>query len=281
MSGPPAIRQNNDIARLGEESQADAQPLSVVPGKWRRLTIRLGAFEIGYASVKIAPQHPRQRERWYPVTLRRTSLSGRLVEHLGLTIVALLFLGGVISVLAMRSDAFVSGSANRWPIIDAAEGSGAAPDAKADAVTAALAEKEQPAPVPVAVTLQPSIVRAAIREGLADLARNGAMGGRPGIPSASAVGQVPAAEVGAGGIAGGIAAMTGPLDRIPAVAAAIKRAMATGEIQNWTAGGMEGVVVIGQGYQKGEAVCREGSILARDGGPENRTQTFERCSKGP
>ncbi|HTH29197.1 MAG TPA: hypothetical protein VL918_12100, partial [Sphingobium sp.] len=238
MSGPPAIRQNNDIARLGEESQADAQPLSVVPGKWRRLTIRLGAFEIGYASVKIAPQHPRQRERSYPVTLRRTSLSGRLVEHLGLTIVALLFLGGVISVLAMRSDAFVSASANRWPIVDAV-GSGAAPDAKADAVTAALPEKEQPTPVPVAVTLQPSIVRAAIREGLADLARNGARGGRPGIPSASAVGQAPAAEVGAGGIAGGIAAMTGPLDRIPAVAAAIKRAMTTGEVQNWTAEGME------------------------------------------
>lgn len=274
MSGPPVIRHNSEIVRVGEEGQPDVHAAGLVPGKWRRMTMRLGGFEFGYASVKIAPNRPLVRDSYHPAP-RRTGFSGRLVEHLGLTVVALMLLGGLISVLAIRSDAFVAKTANQWPIVDARAGGAAAQQNPADAVKAAVPDKERPTPVPAAVTLQPSILRAAIRDGLAELVRKGEMQGAAAMPSA-AVAQAPAGE----GDSPRVAAMAGALDRIPAVAAAIKRAMATGEVQNWTATGLEGVVVVGQGYQKGDAVCREGSILARDGGPESKTQTFERCSKG-
>lgn len=270
MSGPPVIRQNNDITMVGDESQADGLPAPVVPWKWRRLTMRLGTFELGYASVRISPQNRLRHDRHYPVATRRGGFSSRFVEHLGFTTGALIFLGVVISVLAMRSGAFVT-PANKWPIVDAGSGS-MAPVAKAEMVKAAPAEKDKPTPVPTAVTLQPSIVRAAIRESIADLVRNGEM---QGIDQTAGPGQA----------ASGVddrtraAVMAGTLDRIPAVAAAIKRAMTTGEVQNWAAGGYEGVVVIGQGFQKDGAICREGSVLARDGG-SSQTQPFERCSSG-
>jgi hypothetical protein len=263
MSGTPVIRQNKDIERVDEVRQPEALSALAVPGKWRRLTMRLGAFELGYASVRISPQNSPRQDSRYPALPGRAGLRSRFMEHLGFTAVAVVLLAGVIAVLAMRSNAFVASSGNKWPIVDAAAGF------KAQAVKAAVPEKEKPTPVPAAATLQPSIVQAAIRDGIADMVRKGEIQGT--VPSA--------ALAPAGDDTARSAVMAGTLDRIPAVATAIKRAMATGEVQNWTAGNYAGVVVIGQGFEKDGAVCREGSILARDGGPDGRTQAFERCSK--
>lgn len=268
MTNWPMTRQNSDISTIGAEGQT-GRNVPVVPGKWRRLTMRLGAFEIGYASVKIGSPPRAADERYYPLTIRRASVPKRFIEHLGYTTAALIFLGGTISFLAMRSDAFVSRSANNWPIVQAEEAG-----AKAGAVQngATYAGREVATPVPSAVTLQPSIVRAAIRDGIADLVRTGDMNGavQPAtlVPGMSGDSDANRSVV-----------LRGPLDRVPAVAAAIKRAMATGEVQNWAAGNYEGVVVVGDSYESDGAVCREGSILARDGGPSSRTQPFERCSK--
>jgi hypothetical protein len=271
MSGWPVIRQNNDITRVDDERHPEGHSASMVPGKWRRLTMRLGAFELGYASVRISPPNSPRQDTRYPALPGRAGLRSRFMEHLGFTAVAVVLLAGVIAVLAMRSNAFVASSGNKWPIVDAREGA-AITGSKAQAVKAAVPEKEKPTPVPAAATLQPSIVQAAIRDGIADMVRKGEMQGV--IPSTTL------AQAPAGGDAARSAVMAGTLDRIPAVAAAIKRAMATGEVQNWAAGDYAGVVVIGQGFEKDGAVCREGSILARDGGPDGQTQTFERCSKG-
>jgi hypothetical protein len=268
MSGTPVIRQNKDIERGDEERQPEALSALAVPGKWRRLTMRLGAFELGYASVRISPQNSLRQDSRYPALPGRAGLRSRFMEHLGFTAVAVVLLAGVIAVLAMRSNAFVASSGNKWPIVDARDGAAAA-GSKAQAVKAAVPEKEKPTPVPAAATLQPSIVQAAIRDGIADMVRKGEIQGT--VPSA--------ALAPAGDDTARSAVMAGTLDRIPAVATAIKRAMATGEVQNWTAGNYAGVVVIGQGFEKDGAVCREGSILARDGGPDGRTQAFERCSK--
>jgi hypothetical protein len=271
MSDTPVIRQNKGIERVDEVRQPEALSALAVPGKWRRLTMRLGAFELGYASVRVSPQNSPRQDSRYPALPGRVGLRSRFMEHLGFTAVAVVLLAGVIVVLAMRSNAFVTSSGNKWPIVDARDGA-AATGSKARAVKAAIPEKEKPTPVPAAATLQPSIVQAAIRDGIADMVRRGEMQGA--IPSASP------AQAPAGLDAARSAVMAGTLDRIPAVAAAIKRAMATGEMQNWAAGDYAGVVVIGQGFEKDGAVCREGSILARDGGPDGQTQTFERCSKG-
>jgi hypothetical protein len=269
MSGWPVIRQNRDIARVDEERHSEGPSAPMVPGKWRRLTMRLGAFELGYASVRISPQNSPRQDSRYPALPGRAGLRSRFMEHLGFTAVAVVLLAGVIAVLAMRSNAFVANSGNKWPIVDARDGAAAA-GSKAQAVKTAVPEKETPTPVPAAVTLQPSIVQAAIRDGIADMVRKGEIQGTLSSTALAPAGDHTARS----------AVMAGTLDRIPAVAAAIKRAMATGEMQNWAAGNYAGVVVVGQGFEKDGAVCREGSILARDGGPDGQTQAFERCSKG-
>ena len=264
MNNWPMMRQDSDIANVGPEGQA-GRNVPAVPGKWRRLTVRLGAFEIGYASVRVGSPRRRDDESYRPVTIRRASAPKRFIEHLGYTTAALIFLGGTISLLAMQSDAFVSHSANNWPIVQS--------DEKAGAVQTAATSAKGPVatPVPAAITLQPSIVRAAIRDGIADLVRKGDMNG---VVQSAALGQGMSGD-------GAPPMVQGPLDRIPAVAAAVKRAMATGEVQNWAAGNYEGVVVVGDSYQSDGSVCREGSILARNGGPESRTQPFEHCARAP
>lgn len=64
---------------------------------------------------------------------------------------------------------------------------------------------------------------------------------------------------------------------IPAVAGALRRALASGEAQNWRAGAYYGVVVVGDPQANDGKSCRAGTVLLRDGSGESHTQSFKRC----
>jgi hypothetical protein len=276
MSGRDLVHRDSAMGPQYVGPVDDQAHLMSSPGRWRRFSLRWGNFEIGYASARIKqPRYrvPALREEALPPAAR-TSLRGRFLQHLAFTLAVFLFLGGSVSLLAMQSGAFEMNRENRWPIVDAAELSKPRVNTAAVLPPAAMAHPEAG---PVVQALQPSIVKAAIRESLAEFTRAHPVQ-QVNLGKSSVRAPIVDAPI-ASMSAGSATVLTGPLDRMPAVAAAIKRAMATGEVQNWTAGNYQGVVVVGESYEAGGSVCREGSILAQDGGQTSRTQPFERCLK--
>lgn len=69
-----------------------------------------------------------------------------------------------------------------------------------------------------------------------------------------------------------------PLERRPAVRAAMARAFASGEAEAWREDGLSGFVVVGPAEMEGAAACRNTVILARGGEDGDRTVSRRRCS---
>lgn len=268
MRGDIVIRRNSlpsEPTWEGEEF-----PPAAVPGRWRRVSMRFGPLEFSYASVKLLPSPER-----HVAVLRRPPLHSRFFEHVGLTLAALVFLGGSATLIAMQSGAFVP-SRTSWQIVTA-EPENAAPPATRHAPPATQAS---PAPTnfiatggaTAPATAEPVTVRPAP----APVARIAA----PAPRAEPSFAEPPRAkEPAAAKAMPDAGALSGSLERNPAVARAISRAMTSGEVQDWSSGPLSGVVVVGEAYDADGRVCREGSILARDGGPTGRTESFERCTR--
>lgn len=68
-----------------------------------------------------------------------------------------------------------------------------------------------------------------------------------------------------------------PLDRRPAVKAAIARAFASGEPEAWAEGDLTGFVVVGPAEASGGASCRNTVLLVRGGQNGDQTVSRRRC----
>lgn len=265
MRGDIVIRRNSlpsEPAWEGEE-----YPPAAVPGRWRRLSMRFGPIEFSYASVKLLPSPDR-----HVAVLRRAPLHNRFFEHVGLTLAALLFLGGSATLIAMQSGAFVP-SRTSWQIVTA-EPESAAPPATRHALSAVPA-----APAPTNFVAAGSVTAPAPAEPVAARPAPAARIATPAPRVEPAFAEPPRAKEPPAKAMPDATALSGSLERNPAVARAISRAMTSGEVQDWSSGPLSGVVVVGEAYEADGRVCREGSILARDGGPTGRTESFERCTR--
>lgn len=68
-----------------------------------------------------------------------------------------------------------------------------------------------------------------------------------------------------------------PIDRRPAVQAAIARAFASGEAEAWADGDLTGFVVVGPAELAGGANCRNTVVLVRGGQSGDQTVSHRRC----
>jgi hypothetical protein len=229
-------------------------------GRMRKFSLRFGAIEVGYASAHV------RRLAFDSAGAHRRSGIGLHLAYIG---TALAVVAGAFSVVAIQSGAFERHDRTLWPIVDnrpPAQGSIRAEIAQQPVSTLVTVA---PAPVPPTLVLRPDIVRAAIRESLSGYVadQRSARSGAAGLDAPSGAAPAPVVEP----------RLTGPLDKVPAVASAIARAVATGEVQDWAYGAYSGAVVVGERYEAGGTVCRDGSILARDPDQTSRTEPFQRC----
>ncbi|MBB6122690.1 hypothetical protein [Sphingobium subterraneum] len=230
-------------------ADADAFDLSM-----RRTHFRLGALEFSFESARRFSRG-RTLQPYVERQTTRPSLLDRMFGLVGLVATLVCVAVGSITLWSMKSNADVKAKPENWSIVENAsqvrQRPVAAPGVAPIGVAAAPAEKPKLAfaPVPLAMPSEKRSVEDAPSQALS--------------PSAS----LEMVDTPLDGR---------PLDQIPAVRDAIKRALATGDMQQWDYGTLTGFVVVGPA-QVGAGNCRRGSILARNGGFVGRTQAFERC----
>lgn len=283
------------------EYQAQAQPqLQPSPGKWRNFRFRFGALEFTYTSARVDQPRPsrdllvdhrgsdgrgseaRGQERIVRAARHhdRRSFYDRFIDHLGVTAAVLIFLGGASFIATMQSRALVgSGSAlGRIETRDVDRGQQAsfpivtsdiiAPtEPKAYAVQGAVISAQTPPSIDEAYASAPLPAPRVKAE-----PETPVRGFRAAIPQARDVAPVASAPAKAS-----VSLGSGSWEKNPTISAAIDRAFASGDLQNWQVGSTEGVIVVGDAIEMNGKQCRSGSILARKVGEEARTQAFERC----
>lgn len=243
---------------------AGAAPIGRYSAKRSRWRFAVGSLEVGFdrASEEIHAETPRQA----PVA-PRSDFGRRLMILVGGMTTALLAVALAGWLWSSRGTTVFGSETVSASIIDRGEAMPSAnlavapsgplviPTERPVARLSAVIEQRQPAP---AVAPAP---RAAV-----PIASAAAIKSQPVAETAKADPEPDEAVIGSGNFL-----------LVPSVARAVNQAMASGEAQDWAAGGYHGLVVVGDAEPRDGKSCRQGTVLLRDGSDQGRTQKFERC----
>jgi hypothetical protein len=260
------MQHMGDLQPLGQpDFLSGSAPLGRYSARRSRWRFAVGSLEVGFdrASESIEAETPRAAQ-----AAPHSGFGRRLMILVGTATTVLLTIA--LAGLAWSSRGrFIAGETLSAAIVDRGEAmpqnAAVAPGGKPILIPTAKPENrrlvaliEQGRTAPAAAPAP----RAAVQ-----IANGRAIAPRPAIASSLAKASPDEAIVSSGNYL-----------LIPAVSRAVGQAMASGEAQNWNAGDYHGLVVVGDAEPRDGKVCRQGTVLLRDGSTQGRTQKFERCA---